>query len=592
MASTSGPTCIATQSVARDSLLTPVKRRRTRVSYSPVKTPKAVVLPARRKSMTLDNPVTPIQESILSNAALDFEEFSFWGPDGSLSTANISTEYNNALKRYLNHHYNVVEILYCDHFLVLGCEGELPPDDKRPFSIAGCIAIWKTEDEVRFDPHIGELGWGEPIQIDPAIRDKLHQHQAVPDEVLLYLANYVFPDCEAISMMWDGLVVELPKTSDEDFAKRIQTLPMDIERAAVHLTFHNGPLPNTPRRALAVKPKPARLDTLVADETDYVQADGKFYPGAMINSIAKNGQVYSSISAGVLVSKGQQQRLTCSFHNWEDHAKTYPGIFGGRDAESRRLFQVVQGMVNGNPGTPVGIVTERVGDTDIALAQLDNGIVFENTFMETNAIAKTLVHSKFQSMRDVYVIDSFVTGQQFLKGFGQRAVFERRAGRPHPHLYSPAGAEHLAPPHTVAYIRAKQGVFTTNAPVMTKEPHIRDSVCGTVLLRCKDGKRQKDTQKQVLERGEVCAMMHFADLQSKTAKKANDFLIYADAFDPLIDAGWEIVPPAERENQGEAKNDAEEAKEEEEAAKEEEEEEEEEAEFSLEESPTKRRRVL
>lgn len=149
--------------------------------------------------MTFDKPLTPIQEYILPNAALDFEELSFWGPDGSLSTANITTEYNKALKRYLNHHYNVVEILYCGHFLVLGCEGELPPDDKRPFSIAGCIAIWKTEDEVRFDPHIGELGWGEPLQIDPAICSKLHRHQAVPDEVLLYLADYVFPHCEAIS---------------------------------------------------------------------------------------------------------------------------------------------------------------------------------------------------------------------------------------------------------------------------------------------------------------------------------------------------------------------------------------------------------
>lgn len=77
-------------------------------------------------------------------------------------------------------------------------------------------------------------------------------------------------------MMWDGLVVELPKTSDEDFAKRIQTLPMDIERAAVHLTFHNGPLPNTPRRARAVKTEPARLDTFISDETDYVQTDGTF----------------------------------------------------------------------------------------------------------------------------------------------------------------------------------------------------------------------------------------------------------------------------------------------------------------------------
>lgn len=102
-------------------------------------------------------------------------------------------------------------------------------------------------------------------------------------------------------------------------------------------------------------------------------------------------------------------------HNWEEHDKKIPGKFGESDAEAQRIFRAVQGEVKDEPGTTVGYVRERMGDTDIALAQLDDGIVFENKFLEVNASAKTLIPSEDQRLNDTYLMDSFVTGIQRFK---------------------------------------------------------------------------------------------------------------------------------------------------------------------------------
>ena len=231
-----------------------------------------------------------------------------------------------------------------------------------------------------------------------------------------------------------------------------------------------------------------------------------------------------SVTAGILVEKGQKRRLTCSFHNWDQHYDKYADKFGMTDPESQRIFQVVQG----NSGSRVGFVRERVGNTDIALTQLDEGIVFENNFMEMEYAAKIFLHSRHQSFTDEYILDSFTTGKRKLRGHGRRFQIERRPGRPHYHLVTLEGGAHAPPPteviltiltgqralppDKVAYIALEQGACVTNDPIMQHKPQIRAGVCGAVLLRCRDGRKRKDRQGAVMERGEICAMMHFADL--------------------------------------------------------------------------------
>jgi len=70
---------------------------------------------------------------------------------------------------------------------------------------------------------------------------------------------------------------------------------------------------------------------------------GKFYPGSMVSSTARNVTRYSSVSAGVLLFNGNDVKLTCPWHNWEDHATQHPILLGEDDDKARRVFTMVQG---------------------------------------------------------------------------------------------------------------------------------------------------------------------------------------------------------------------------------------------------------
>ena len=97
-----------------------------------------------------------------------------------------------------------------------------------------------------------------------------------------------------------------------------------------------------------------------------------------------------------------EQRLTCWYRNWEDHHQKHPNKFGQADDTACRSFVAVQG----DPGTPVGLAARWMGETDIALAKLNDGVIFENNFKEMVFSAKTSVHSDDQWMADSYIIDS------------------------------------------------------------------------------------------------------------------------------------------------------------------------------------------
>ena len=53
-----------------------------------------------------------------------------------------------------------------------------------------------------------------------------------------------------------------------------------------------------------------------------------------------------------------------------------------------------------------------MGLTDVALAKLNDGIEFENAFMEMDAVPKCFVHSTRVHLFDEFLINSFSTGKQ------------------------------------------------------------------------------------------------------------------------------------------------------------------------------------
>jgi hypothetical protein len=62
----------------------------------------------------------------------------------------------------------------------------------------------------------------------------------------------------------------------------------------------------TPRDADVLSKPSAKFIDGDSDETDYIQLDQKLYPGTLINSINGNGEVTGSVTADVLVEKGQK----------------------------------------------------------------------------------------------------------------------------------------------------------------------------------------------------------------------------------------------------------------------------------------------
>ncbi|KAK0730961.1 hypothetical protein B0H67DRAFT_639405 [Lasiosphaeris hirsuta] len=275
----------------------------------------------------------------------------------------------------------------------------------------------------------------------------------------------------------------------------------------------------------------------VQDDTDYMVRDGKFYPGAMISS-THQGEIPCSATSGILVQERGtgERRLTCSWHVWEKLAAANPHILPSDESEeAQKLFKVYHGATM----SPVATVVARIGNTDIALGRLDDGIQFENESMGTNIRPRLRSHHKNMQYTDRVELNSFTAGRQVLMVMGSRLEVRRTPGPAHSTIRAPPNTDHLLPTQGVPYIHLHQGVYATVDEVLEERPFIRDSACGAVLVRYSDGKVGPRT---VLQRGEVCGMMRSADITHSKCS-VNGYLAYADSFAPLIEEGWTAVPP-------------------------------------------------
>jgi hypothetical protein len=201
--------------------------------------------------------------------------------------------------------------------------------------------------------------------------------------------------------------------------------------------------------------------------------------------------------------------------------KEHPRLLGKDSEEAKRVFRI------GHDTRPVAYLKERIRSTDIGLAKLDEDeVVFENRFQNIDAVAQRFLHSSEINLWDEFLISSFANGKQHkLVSMGMRFVIKRKAG-------------------TMSCITAKQIVCAGNDPVLTSRSRTGHVACGAVLVKCRDGKNRKISKKTVLERGEVCAMFPYADLQANDTpgRHIQDYFVFADMFDPLIEDKWSIVP--------------------------------------------------
>jgi hypothetical protein len=327
-------------------------------------------------------------------------------------------------------------------------------------------------------------------------------------ETLFDIVTRYFHGAMAISLICSTLIVEFPEVDFESWGNKLAELPHGFKNSSVALNYSNGPLTNAEFGRLK-KPDPTYWANLQEDDSDYVQSQGCFYPGTMLSADSGN-----QISAGILVEKDGEIRLTVAFHCWADEYAATPDKLGNPDH-----FSVKQG------NTRVGYVAERVGETDIGLAKLDDGIVFSNRFLDIDTSAKTLLLLEDISQGDTVLIDSFVTGRQALRCVGTRIVKGKVKDLP--------GEDY--------YLQLHQGVWATNAPEIRGTTKIRAGVCGTAVVRNKAKGATKS-----LDRGEICGFMHWSDLQTNYAENGELFC-FADALDEMVNRGWKCVLVREKD---------------------------------------------
>ena len=450
-----------TQTHLHDHLvhLTPVKaNRKKRPSFSPTKSRQQAEPKAQSQSEVLtQKPTLSNPESDIATASLEFEEFTYWNDDG-VTMKNSTNAQSAALVQFLGRRFRVTEMQESQPFLILWCRGGVPTQDERPFSIAGCIAVWLEEGAATpEDLSIGDFGEGEfEIAIDASIAADLRPFHMPKEETLSNLAKY-FPGCTHVSFIVHQIVIEYATEDFQTFSVRRQKLPWAFENVGLPLSYHNGPLVQTQLKRFK-KPEPRFLNG-AEDDTDYVKTQGCFFPGTKIS--ADSGQ---QVSTGIMVQRGQESRITVAFHCWDEEYKDFQDKLGDLDK-----FSVTQGE------TLVGNIVERIGTTDIGLAKLKDGIAFHNRFLDIPTTAKTLTPLENLAVNDEFLIDTFVTGRQRLRLQGKRV----------PNMESlPAlkgSAQDLPPPGR--YVSFSQGIYATGSTEIPGTPKIREGVCGSAVVR-------------------------------------------------------------------------------------------------------------
>ncbi|MCJ1357335.1 MAG: hypothetical protein MMC33_007331 [Icmadophila ericetorum] len=431
-----------------------------------------------------------------TTASINFEEFSFL--DNATGVMHeTSSENQSALGYYMEETHGVTTTDICIPFLILYYKDEIPEWESRPLLIAGCVGVWQVEGTA-FPVHLfpGNLGGGEDLKIDDTLVIDLES--ANPRTATLFkLVTDYFPFAIAISNLNGGLVIELPETDRSIYGETIALLPSNIVSCGMPLGYNNGELAKTELKRLK-QPLPKLIDGAY-DDVDKLANGGQFFSGVMLSSTSG-----TSISAGIELRRGFENRLSIAFHNWDDKYVKNNDNLG--DPGYFHIFQEdIKTGTHIRPSSP-----------------------FENSFLELNAAARALLSSDQVCSGDLFCVDSFVTGLQKLRCLGKR-VRVRTDSREK----DLTGAKGQLPgPGTNVLL--VQGIYATDAPEITGKPQIRASVCGSALVRVGKG-----IAGDVSHLGEFGGLLRWSDLRGKNL--ATDLLCYAEALDPLIHAGWGVA---------------------------------------------------
>ena len=371
---------------------------------------------------------------------------------------------------FLEKKYNVDDVQFSGPFLILRSD-EIPPQDMRPFTIGGCLAVWLTRTQpMPRELQLGSRGLAAKCRLNEDEASDMKPYHLPSSLILRSVWDRLFPDAEAITFLTTGLIIEMPATDRDSFLEKLHSLPSRFENSGVTLDYHNGLLvaDELKRRK---EPQPRVLDG-ECDDTDYVKAEKCFFPGSMLKSGSG-----AMVSAGVVIQKAQVFRVTAAFRCWSDEYD------GNEDKLGDEGFMTVR--------QGVGNIQERIGKTDIGLVKLQKNIKFNNRFLGIDTTPKAFIPISKVNYKDEFVIDGFTTSVQRLTCFGTRV---RKCDARTEDLYQASSNVEL--PSTGRYVLLNQGIYATGCPEIKGTPRIREGVCGSALLRVDNAKGDDFTTRE------------------------------------------------------------------------------------------------
>jgi hypothetical protein len=294
------------------------------------------------------------------------------------------------------------------------------------------------------------------------------------------------PEAEAVSYVEGSFIFEYIEADGNTHRQRTLALPTTINKCTVSTL--NGPVRLRKHLSGNIEPKPEILSHDICDDSFYEV----LRPGVMLSGL------YGAIcrtTAGVLVEKGDNRRLTVAEHGFDPSTPSahHPNMSDG----------------------VIGEVNERFPNTDIGLLSLLETTSFENQpYFQVSTPLTRLLHSSELRAGLTVGIDTFVTGYQELRAVGVRVV-RRNQG-----VVRGRSAEY-------PYLAIDQGIFATTAEVIRTRPQVRDGMCGAPLVVVSG-------EREVL--GGVAGFFCYSDVKGYNSS----LLCYAEPADVLINDGWSL----------------------------------------------------
>lgn len=275
-------------------------------------------------------------------------------------------------------HYHVSTLDMSEPYLFFYCGKSLPGLGGRPFTVAGCMAVWLLEgDDFPLQLHTAIVSFpgGADIHIPDEIVDDLSFYKFPKAQTLLDIGARYFPTATLVSFVNMSLIVEFPEQSHASCRESLANISAGITTSNVSIEYHFGEL--APRdQAL----DPGSTDG-VSDRVDCEAQGSWLWPNTMLTSNTEY-----SVSAGILVQKNAEKRLTVPFHCSDEE---YVNSGSSENSEKPDHFKCSSNSRN----TKIGYLTDRVGNTDIGLAKLLPKITFSNRILGGETTAKTLLRS-------------------------------------------------------------------------------------------------------------------------------------------------------------------------------------------------------